>query len=132
MRKITIKWLKQAEADLKAARDSLSDGNHEWSCFQSQQSAEKALKACLYEKGYTSIVTHSLKELLRECSKLDASFNKLSTDARTLDMYYIPTRYPNGLAGDLAPTEFYEREDAEKCIRSAESILKTAKIFLGK
>jgi HEPN domain-containing protein len=27
MRKITIKWLKQAEADLKAARDSLSDGN---------------------------------------------------------------------------------------------------------
>ncbi len=56
----------------------------------------------------------------------------LSTDARNLDMYYIPTRYPNGLAGDLAPTEFYEREDAEKCIKSAESILKTAKIFLGK
>jgi HEPN domain-containing protein len=132
MRKITTKWLKQAEADLKAARDSLSDSNHEWSCFQSQQSGEKALKACLYEKGYTSIVTHSLKELFKECSKLDASFNKLSTDARTLDMYYIPTRYPNGLAGDLAPTEFYEREDAEKCIRSAESILKTAKIFLGK
>jgi len=132
MRKITIKWLKQAEADLKAARDSLSDSNHEWSCFQSQQSGEKALKACPYEKGYTSIVTHSLKELLKECSKLDASFNKLSTDARNLDMYYIPTRYPNGLAGDLAPTEFYEREDAEKCIRSAESIFNTAKIFLGK
>jgi len=132
MRKIAIKWLKQAEADLKAARDSLSDGNHEWSCFQSQQSGEKALKAYLYEKGYTSIVTHSLKELLKECSKLDASFNTLSTDARNLDMYYIPTRYPNGLAGDLAPTEFYEREDAEKCIKSAESILNIAKTFLEK
>ncbi len=130
MRKITIKWLKQAEADLKAAKDSFNDGNYEWSCFQSQQSGEKALKACLYEKGYTSIITHSLKELSRECSKLDTSFNMVSTDSRNLDMFYIPTRYPNGLVGDLAPTEFYEREDAEKCISSAESILNAVKTFL--
>lgn len=132
MRRITIKWLKQAEADLKAAKDSLEDRNYEWSCFQSQQSGEKALKACLYEKGYTSIITHSLKELLKECLNLDASFKELSNDARTLDMFYIPTRYPNGLGGDLAPTEFYEKEDAEKCINSAELILKTARKFLMK
>jgi HEPN domain-containing protein len=73
-RKITAKWLKQSEADLKAAKDSLDDGNYEWSCFQSQQCGEKALKAFLYEKGYTSIMTHSLKELVQECSKLDTSF----------------------------------------------------------
>jgi HEPN domain-containing protein len=132
MRKITIKWLKQAGADLKAAKDSLEDGNYEWSCFQSQQSGEKALKACLYERGYTSIITHSLKELLRECSKLDESFNMLAKDARNLDMFYIPTRYPNGLSGDLAPTEFYEKEDAEKCISSAELILNVVKTFLTK
>lgn len=130
MRKITIKWLKQAEADLKAAKDSLDDGNHEWSCFQSQQSGEKALKSCLYEKGYTSIITHSLKELTRECSKLSESFKTISKDARNLDMFYIPTRYPDGIGGNLAPTEFYEREDAEKCISYAESILNTAKKFL--
>lgn len=132
MRTITKKWLKQAEADLKASKDSLKDANYEWSCFQSQQSGEKALKACLYEKGYTSIITHSLKELARECSKLDESFAAISRDARTLDMFYIPTRYPNGLGGDLAPTEFYEREDAEKCISSAESILSVAKRFFAK
>ncbi len=130
MRKIAIKWLKQAEADIKAAKDSLEDGNYEWSCFQSQQCGEKALKTCLYEKGYTSIITHSLKELLRECLKLDELFNMLSKDARNLDMFYIPTRYPNGLAGNLAPTEFYEKEDAEKCISSAESILNAVKKFL--
>lgn len=132
MRKIAIKWLKQAEADLKAAKDSFNDGNYEWSCFQSQQGGEKALKTYLYEKGYTSILTHSLKELLKECLKLDTSFNALSNDARNLDMYYIPTRYPNGLAGNLAPTEFYEREDAGKCIKSAELILNTVKTFLGR
>lgn len=27
-------------------------------------------------------------------------------------MFYIPTRYSNGLAGELAPAEFYEEEDA--------------------
>ncbi len=132
MRKITIKWLKQAEADLKAARDSLNDENYEWSCFQSQQSVEKALKAYLYEKGYTSIITHSLKELLKECSRIESSFNTFSREVKELDMLYIPTRYPNGIPGDLAPTEFYEREDAQKCISSAESILNTAKNFLMK
>jgi HEPN domain-containing protein len=132
MRKVTVKWLKQAGADLKAAKDSHKDRNYEWSCFQSQQSGEKALKACLYEKGYTSIVTHSLKELLKECSKIDDSFKLLSKDARNLDMFYIPTRYPNGLGGDLAPTDFYEREDAEQCISSAELILNAVKTFLMK
>lgn len=130
MRKIAARWLRQAEADLDAARDSLGSLHCEWSCFQSQQSGEKALKACLYEKGYTSIVTHSLKELATECGKIDTSFKALAGHAKTLDMYYIPTRYPNGLGGDIAPTEFYEKEDAEKCISSAESILSTAKNFL--
>jgi len=119
--------MRQAEADLKASRDSFQAGNYEWSCFQAQQSGEKALKAYLYEKGFASIMTHSLKELLTECAKLEASFMSLSTDARTLDMYYIPTRYPNGLGGDLAPAEFYESEDAARCIRSAESILENTK-----
>ncbi len=132
LRKITLKWLKQAEADLKAAKDSLQDGNYEWSCFQSQQSGEKALKAFLYEKGYTSIMTHSLKELILNCIEFDRSFESLLTEGRTLDMFYIPTRYPNGIGGDLAPTEFYEEEDAKKCIDSAESILKNVKNLLKK
>jgi HEPN domain-containing protein len=130
MRKIAAKWLKQAEADLEAAGGSLKGKHYEWSCFQCQQSGEKALKAFLYEKGYTSIVTHSLKELARECSRLDESFKTVATDARTLDMFYIPTRYPNGLGGDLAPVDFYEKEDAERCIRSAESILSAVKTSL--
>ena len=63
--------------------------------------------------------------------KLERAFAAVRKDARTLDMYYVPTRYPNGLGGDLAPTEFYEDEDAEACIGSAESILQTATGFLS-
>jgi len=131
MRKIASVWLKQSNADLKAARDSREAGNFEWACFQAQQSGEKALKAFLYEKGYTSILTHTLKQLVRECMKLERDFSEVRGDARTLDMYYIPTRYPNGLGGDLAPTEFYEEEDAETCISSARSILRRVTGFLS-
>jgi HEPN domain-containing protein len=124
------KWLVQAEADLRAAKDSLKDGHFDWCCFQSQQAAEKALKTLLYERGYTSILSHSLKELVKECKRLEDSFGEVEGQARFLDMFYIPTRYPNGLAGDIAPAEFYEREDGEKCLSCAESILNVVKRFL--
>ena len=130
MVKEAARWLRQAEADYSAAHHSLEAGDFEWSCFQAQQTGEKALKAFLYHRGYTSIMSHSLTELIRECTKLERGLSSLRPQAKSLDMYYIPTRYPNGLAGDLAPTEFYEKEDAQQCLSSAGSILAAAKKFL--
>lgn len=72
------KWMVQAEADLCAAKDSCDSKHYNWSCFQAQQSAEKALKAYLYSKG---------------------------------------------------PSEYYEKEDAQKCLNSAESILNSVRKF---
>jgi HEPN domain-containing protein len=123
----TRKWLTQAEEDLKAAKDSLKSGHYNWACFQAQQSAEKTLKFFLYSHGYTSIITHSIKELVRECKKIEEGFSEVESYARHLDMFYIPTRYPNGLAGELAPAEFYEMEDAEQCISYAELISESVK-----
>jgi len=42
-----------------------------------------------------------------------------------MDMFYIPTRYPNGLAGESTPAEFYEMEDAE-------TLHKLCRIDIGK
>ena len=123
----TKKWFTQAEEDLKAAKDSLKSGHYNWACFQAQQSAEKTLKFFLYSHGYTSIITHSIKELVRECKKIEKGFSEVESYARHLDMFYIPTRYPNGLAGELAPAEFYEMEDAEQCISYAELISESVK-----
>lgn len=44
-------WFRQAEADLRHARNALEDGDHEWSCFAAQQGAEKALKAVIQKLG---------------------------------------------------------------------------------
>ncbi|MCM8779128.1 MAG: HEPN domain-containing protein [Candidatus Omnitrophica bacterium] len=130
MNKEAKRWLRQAEADLKAAKDSLEDGNFEWSCFQAQQSAEKSLKAFLYNLGYTSITTHSVKILLKECKKKQTKFKGLEDAARGLDVYYIPTRYPNGLDENIAPVDYYDKEDAVKCLNYATSILNTVKRYI--
>lgn len=130
MRKEAQIWLKQAEADLKAASDSLKDGNYEWCCFQAQQSAEKSLKAFLYKLGYTTITTHSVKNLIKEAGKKEKSFLEVLEAGRILDAYYIPTRYPNGLDDNMAPVDYYDEEDAKKCLQCATSILNIVKKFL--
>lgn len=116
-------WWEQAEADLEAACDSAEAGHHEWSCFQAQQAAEKALKALLYLEGRTAVVTHSLRRLARECVASDPSLAELEEPARLLDPYYIQTRYPNGLDEETAPARYYDAEDSRRCIQSARSIL---------
>jgi len=130
MNKEAKRWLKQAEADLKAVKDSVNSANYEWACFQSQQAGEKALKAYLYSHGYTSIITHSLKMLLKECVKLDKSFADIDEEARILDTYYIPVKFPNGIDEEIAPFEYYDEEDAEKCLKCATLILEKVKKFL--
>ena len=121
------RWLIQAEADLQAAEASRNAGHFEWACFQSQQAAEKALKSLLYARGRTSIHTHLLVMLLEEAAKLDPGLAALGPEARSLDQFYIPTRYPNGLAEPAVPATFYTAEDAARCIEFARSILTASK-----
>jgi HEPN domain-containing protein len=104
-----LRWLKQAEKDLRSARHSLDSGDYEWACFQSQQSAEKALKSLLYLHGYRKILTPSIFELVKEVGSSDREFTRFTRQAKVLDSVYISSRYPNGIAGDLVPGEYYER-----------------------
>ena len=116
-------WYDQARADLAAAEDSTATGHHEWACFQAQQAGEKALKAFLYARGRTSIITHSLRASPGKRPAIDAAFADLDGAARLLDQHYIPTRYPNGLDNETAPAAYYEEGDAGQCLRSARLIL---------
>jgi HEPN domain-containing protein len=125
------RWLRQAERDLESARDSLATKHYEWACFQSQQAAEKALKAFLYSKGFRAILTHSVRDLILDCSKHEKDFSNLVRQGKVLDSYYIATRYPNGLVGNEIPAEYYSQEDAETCINYAELILSKVKRFMS-
>jgi len=125
------RWLRQAEEDLESARDSSKAEHYEWACFQSQQAAEKALKAFLHSKGFRAILTHSIRDLILDCSKYEEDFRSLLSQGKVLDAYYIPTRYPNALVGNEIPARYYSQEDATQCINYAELILKTVKEFMS-
>ena len=121
------RWLRQGERDLVSARNSCRSGDFEWACFQAQQSAEKVLKALLYARGFRRILTHSVYELIREISAFEPSFLELKGGAKALDSAYITTRYPDSIAGNLTPSEYYDREDAGECIEYADSICSAAR-----
>lgn len=67
---------------------------------------------------------------LKECVKLNETFSELDEAARVLDTYYILTRYPNGLDKEIAPVDYYDKKDAEKCLNYAMLILEKVKKFL--
>jgi len=122
-------WFRQAEADLRHARHALDDGDHEWSCFAAQQAAEKAAKAAHAAAGQEAwghVITELLDALRLERPEIDET---LLDRARALDKLYIPTRYPNGLAGG-APADFYTRSEAERAIADAEAVLAVCREML--
>lgn len=118
-------WLEQAEFDLEASEASRAAGNFEWACFQAQQGAEKALKAYLYAAGRRAIVSHSIYSLLNECEALDPDFAAIR-EARELDQFYLPTRYPNSLQG-TTPHHFFGEEHALRCQSPARSVIEFVK-----
>jgi len=115
-------WLRQAEADLRHARNSLENGDYEWSCFATHQAAEKALKAVFLKQGMDAW-GHTLTVLIGNFPKSMEQLSEILVDyARVLDKYYIPTRYPYGFESG-APTDFYTKGEAQSAVNQAEAII---------
>jgi HEPN domain-containing protein len=118
------RWFQQARHDLRAARWNADGGFHDTACFLAQQGGEKALKALLYFCGgrRAALLTHSLVEMVRENSQQYASMIDRMADARTLDLHYIPSRYPNGLPSGY-PHQFYSPDMSGQAILACERIV---------
>ena len=118
-----IRWLTQAEEEFKDAYKLMELGRYYLSLFLCQQSAEKALKAFIYLKEEEPIFSHSVAMLLKLAISLDDDFKPLKR-AKRLDDYYIPTRYPNGLPGEI-PSQYYDdRDEVEEALSWSGKIIK--------
>lgn len=117
------RWLLQAKQDLDDAQYNSEGERYNIACFLSQQSAEKALKAFLYAEGEEMVWGHSVAELCKRATSVDKELEKVRRTVATLDKYYIPTRYPNGLPGGI-PSEAFEKRDADRAIEIAEEVIK--------
>ncbi|MBC7226360.1 MAG: HEPN domain-containing protein [Thermoflexales bacterium] len=114
-------WMRQAERDLRHARNALEAGDYEWACFAAQQAAEKALKA-LYEHQGLEVRGHSILALLQGLRELYEVPSQFYAFARVLTRYYLEARYPNGFP-EGAPFEYFDEEMAQEAVRAAEAIL---------
>lgn len=120
-------WLKQALRDLEHAKISKKIKNYEWACFASHQAAEKAVKALhlfYKQEAWGHVIAKLLKELPIEVP-ID-----LIDKAKVLDLYYIPTRYPNGFP-EGAPYEHFGRIQAEEALKYAREIVEFVKSKMG-
>ncbi|WP_036270740.1 HEPN domain-containing protein [Meiothermus rufus] len=129
-RREALRWLRQAEDDLEAARVLLAGAKCAQAAFYAQQAGEKALKAVWLAQD-ADPWGHSLGRLVREMpEEAKGRFSPLLEAALALDKLYIPTRYPDALA-ELTPAEAYTQSEAEAALAQAEAILHVAKGWLG-
>jgi HEPN domain-containing protein len=124
------RWLDQAENDLAFARHAYTGEFFHQVCFVAHQCAEKALKAVLYTAGARSVIGHSAAGLLARLVTDHPGLLALQDLTAELDLYYIPTRYPNGLI-EGTPHLAFTRAQADGAIKAAETILAAVREILG-
>ena len=89
------RWITKADHDLATAEKMFQEGQEytDVVCFHCQQTAEKALKACLTYAGIHVEKTHYLPKLLDQCLEIDPTFEAFRNNARSLTDYAIEVRY---------------------------------------
>ncbi len=119
-------WFKQSQKDLSAAKSSLDSEHFEWTCFQAQQSAEKAMKALLLSRNIKALY-HSLVYLHnRWVEYLETKGETMSKEflekMQELDHHYLQARYPNSFSEGYS-AEYYNKRKAQECVDCAETII---------
>lgn len=118
-------WLEQAVFDLKASLNSKGSEFYEWSCYQSEQAVEKALKSMIIRAGYLAPRTHKLSILIGLCNNVNPSFREFKFKYRDLEIFTFISRYPFLRTGEhQAPHNFINYNDAENCHEQAKIILR--------
>ena len=123
--KRSMDWLNQAEADIKAAKNSKNSGDYAWSCFLSQQAGEKAVKA-LGEELNLILWGHDLVDLLKEIKKIISITKKIDDGCKALNIYYISTRYPDAFTSGY-PAEKFSESQAEEALKISNEVLSFAR-----
>jgi len=122
-------WFNQAIHNLAHARECAAAGRHDWACFVSQQAAESAVKAVYFRQGEEAW-GHVVRKLLEGLVPNISVPEGLLDSARVLDLYYIPTRYPNGHAAG-APHEHFGKLQSEEAIRHAGQIIEFCRLQMA-
>jgi HEPN domain-containing protein len=119
------RWLAAAGEELAWARYAADGGFHAPACFHAQQGAEKAVKAVHYHHGARVVIGYNIRALIENLEPRVAALDTLVDAGRELDLFYIPARYPNGLASGT-PGEAFSLSQSNRAIEHAAAIVEAA------
>jgi HEPN domain-containing protein len=107
------RWLAFAHEDLRMAELAMGEALYNQVCLHCQQCTEKAIKGLLVHQEQVPPRTHRMADLL---TLLDPNpLIPLALSVQLLDRFYIPTRYPTALPGDL-PEGLPDAADAQEAL----------------
>lgn len=115
------RWLAAAREDLAWARHAAAGGFHAPACFHAQQGAEKAVKAVHYLRGARVVIGHNVRALIESLEPRVSALDALVDAGRELDLFYIPTRYPNGLDSGT-PGEAFSASQSHRALEHTTAI----------
>ena len=118
-----LDWIRFAREDLRVAEWAISVEIFNQACFHAQQCVEKVLKAWLCHCGTLPPRTHQLSLLLALLP--DEVLADVRLEITLLDRFYIPTRYPDALAGAL-PDGLPDVRDSREALEVARAVLQQA------
>ncbi len=111
------------------AKLDMQQGYYEWTCFTSQQAAEKVIKALALNLGL-NLWGHSLTEMFKILSQKIKVSEDVKERAKLLDLYYIPARYPNGFPAGK-PADYFTEKQAKEAIDASDSIIRFCESHLS-
>lgn len=117
-----LRWLRQAEYDLKEAEKCLADKSFSYACFFAEQAAQKFLKGFLIAKGERFVNIHAIGELLKAAANFDGILMELLQLGQKLDRYYLSSRYPDALPDPAIPAESYGPDEAREALEISRKI----------
>ncbi|RZD14043.1 MAG: HEPN domain-containing protein [Candidatus Acidulodesulfobacterium ferriphilum] len=126
-------WYNQGKRDFQKAKLDYDYKYYEWCCFTSQQGAEKTIKSLGLKNG-VNLWGHSLTEMINILSdkssrtKIEFPLN-IKDSAKILDMFYIPSRYPDGFSTGK-PEDYFSEKQAMEAINAANDIIKFCESIL--
>ena len=119
-------WLRRAKSNLALARvQKTEDICWEDLCFETQQAAEKAIKAVLIHNRIQFRFVHDIAELLTLLEQNNIQFSEGVRAAAELTDYSVEARYPG-------PFEAVSEEEFLRAFKIAETVISWAESQISK
>lgn len=119
-------WIKRAKSNLAIAKQPKTEEIY-WNdlCFETQQAAEKALKAVLISEKISFRFVHDLAEFLTLLEQNEVLIPEEIRSAAILTDYSVEARYPG-------PFEPVTEEEFKEALQIAESVVAWAESQISK